>query len=87
MRVDVKENGVGIGPEFLPFIFERFLLADLQIIVLDDNPEMSDFLRFLLEKKGAVAQTFKSVSECLSALEKYTPDIILSEVSPFMICP
>lgn len=55
-------------------------LADLRILVVDDQVDARNLLTTVLEHCGAQVQTAASVEEALRVLETQTPDIILSDI-------
>ncbi|MEG4571480.1 response regulator [Microcoleus sp. N3A4] len=76
-------NGQGAGddwsqlndaPEALP------TLANLQLLVVDDDDDTREFLVTLLEQEGAMVRWATSVAGALAALESYWPDVLLSDI-------
>ncbi|MDZ8183384.1 MAG: PAS domain-containing protein [Nostoc sp. ChiSLP02] len=55
-------------------------LADMQILMVDDDADTRDYIRFLLEQAGAKVILAASASEALKLLIQSTPDILLSDV-------
>lgn len=55
-------------------------LAGIRILVVDDDRDMSDALRSLLESYGGEVTTASSVAEALAALERSRPDVLLSDI-------
>lgn len=56
------------------------LLADLQILILEDEPDSADLLMFVLAQEGAIVRWVTNIQDALSILEKSSFDIILSNV-------
>jgi len=162
LKIRVSDSGQGIGPDFLPFIFERFRQADgtttrqhgglglglaivrhlvelhggtitaesagegkgstfiiklplapspqrnresrkttgslkekkdsnahfsspslddVQVLLVDDDPDTLQILSVLLVESKANVQTAASVSEALEVLEWYTPDVVVSDLA------
>lgn len=55
-------------------------LADLQLLVVDDDDDTREFLIALLEDEGAIVRSAASVAGALAALESYWPDLLLSDI-------
>ncbi|MEG4343701.1 response regulator [Microcoleus sp. A003_D6] len=55
-------------------------LANLQLLVVDDDDDTREFLVTLLEQEGAMVRSATSVAGALAALESYWPDVLLSDI-------
>lgn len=55
-------------------------LANLQLLVVDDDDDTREFLIALLEDEGAIVRSAASVAGALDALESYWPDLLLSDI-------
>ncbi|MEG4251230.1 response regulator [Microcoleus sp. Pol10D4] len=55
-------------------------LANLQLLVVDDDDDTREFLIALLEDEGAIVRSAASVAGALAALESYLPDLLLSDI-------
>jgi PAS domain S-box-containing protein len=55
-------------------------LADVQLLVVDDDDDTREFLMALLEHEGAIVRSVASVAEALAALEGDWPDVLLSDI-------
>lgn len=55
-------------------------LSGLHVLVVDDEPETRDLLRFLLEQCESVVATAASAAEALTVLAESQVDIIISDV-------
>ncbi|MDF0556202.1 PAS domain S-box protein [Kamptonema sp. UHCC 0994] len=55
-------------------------LSDLQVLVVDDETDTSEFLVALLEEYGATAIAVASVGEAIAVLEGWQPDILVSDI-------
>jgi PAS domain S-box-containing protein len=59
---------------------ERFVLADRTILVVDDEADVRDVLRVVLEEHGARVMSAGSVDEALACYEARRPDLVLSDI-------
>jgi DNA-binding response OmpR family regulator len=50
-----------------------------RIVVVDDEPDVLDLLRYNLEKERAQVQTFTNGRDALTAIREQRPDLILSD--------
>ncbi|MFN6559312.1 MAG: PAS domain-containing protein [Nostoc sp. ChiSLP01] len=55
-------------------------LADMQILMVDDDADTRDYISFLLEQAGAKVTLAASAHEALQLLKQSTPDILVSDV-------
>jgi PAS domain S-box-containing protein len=55
-------------------------LANLQLLVVDDDDDTRKFMIALLEHEGAVVRSASSVAGALAALESSWPDVLLSDI-------
>ena len=55
-------------------------LVGIRILVVDDDRDMQDALRFLLESYGAEVKTASSAADALAELERSRPDVLLSDI-------
>lgn len=56
-------------------------LAGLQILVVDDESDMREYLTFVLEQHGAQVTTAATATAALQNLAQLKPDILLSDIS------
>jgi CheY-like chemotaxis protein len=59
---------------------ERRLLADLKVLVVDDDPTALELLPRLLGRAGAQVHTANSAEAGLAALLAFHPDVLVSDV-------
>jgi len=55
-------------------------LARVKIVVVDDEPDNLELLRFLLDEEGATVSAFTSPLTALQALAQSPPDLLLSDI-------
>ncbi|MBN3910503.1 MAG: response regulator [Nostoc sp. NMS1] len=55
-------------------------LAGLKVLVVDDEADTRNFLRFMFEEYGAIATAVASVDEALAVLEQAKADILISDI-------
>jgi len=55
-------------------------LVGVKILVVDDEKDTCDMLRFLFNSVGAVVETASSVETALQALDQWAPDILVSDI-------
>ena len=60
---------------------ERHLLEGIRVLVVDDDEDLRDTLKFVLEYYGAEVTVAASVAEALAALERSRPDVLLSDLA------
>lgn len=55
-------------------------LANLQILLVDDDPDTRQFQAFLLQQNGAIVTAVDSGLAALQALEQFIPNVLVSDV-------
>jgi signal transduction histidine kinase/ActR/RegA family two-component response regulator len=55
-------------------------LSNLNILVVDDEPDTLEFLSFFLSEQGANIQAVKSVAEAIACFNSTIPDLIISDL-------
>ncbi|HEY9656013.1 MAG TPA: ATP-binding protein, partial [Crinalium sp.] len=55
-------------------------LENLQILLVDDDPDTREFQAFLLQENGAIVTAVDSGLAALQALEQFIPDVLVSDV-------
>ncbi|MCA1992786.1 MAG: PAS domain S-box protein [Coleofasciculus sp. S288] len=66
-------NSLTTVPDTLP-------LANIRVLVVDDEADSRDFLAFVLEQAGGEVTATASASEALQVLMQLKPDILLSDI-------
>ncbi|MEH2178640.1 PAS domain-containing hybrid sensor histidine kinase/response regulator [Nostoc sp.] len=59
---------------------ESLLLADTQVLVVDDEPDIRDLLTFILQDYGVQVTAVSSAQEALQALSESIPDVLISDI-------
>jgi len=59
---------------------QESLLCGVQILLVDDQPDVRDFFSFALEQYGATITVVESASEALETLPQLKPDVLLSDI-------
>ncbi|MEH2128937.1 protein kinase domain-containing protein [Nostoc sp.] len=70
---DAKDNSSLVAAQSSP-------LAGLEILVVDDDADMREFLPFMLEQYGATVTVVASAIEALTALSQSQPNLIISDI-------
>ncbi|MBD1871019.1 response regulator [Cyanobacteria bacterium FACHB-471] len=60
--------------------FQKSLLAELTVLLVEDEPELKALLTFILEGNGARIIPAGSAIEALNQLERRQPDVLVSNV-------
>jgi PAS domain S-box-containing protein len=56
------------------------VLHDLQVLVVDDEPDAQEMVREILEECGAQVRTTSSAAEAMRMIEERLPDVLVSDV-------
>jgi CheY-like chemotaxis protein len=51
------------------------------VLLVEDNPDTLDMLKFIFDESGAEVITATSVDEALDALERFKPDALVSDIA------
>ncbi|MEH2259534.1 AAA family ATPase [Nostoc sp.] len=70
---DAKDNSSLVAVQSSP-------LSGLEILVVDDDADMREFLPFMLEQYGATVTVVASAIEALTALSQSQPNLIISDI-------
>ncbi|MGB7444440.1 MAG: response regulator [Coleofasciculaceae cyanobacterium] len=57
------------------------LLHNLEVLVVEDEPDSLEFIQMVLEQEGARVRTAHSVREALTLLEQYLPEVLVSDIA------
>ena len=56
-------------------------LRGVRLLVVEDDPDTLDLLRFILDNRGAEVMTAASTAQALKALEHWRPNILVSDLA------
>jgi PAS domain S-box-containing protein len=56
-------------------------LDGVRVLLVEDNPETLEMLKFIFDESGAEAITTTSVDEALEALDRFKPDALVSDIA------
>jgi PAS domain S-box-containing protein len=56
-------------------------LDGVRVLVAEDNPDTLEMIRFILDESGAEVMTAESADEALKALERFKPDVLVSDIA------
>jgi CheY-like chemotaxis protein len=59
---------------------DSLTLQGIRVLVVDDDNDTRDFIEFLLQQAGAIVTTSASAKEALTALMRFQPDVLLSDI-------
>lgn len=68
-------------PTSPPVAQDRWNLADVRIVVVDDDPDSLELLQVLLEQQGANVTAFTAPTTALQSLTRATFDLLISDIS------
>ena len=58
----------------------RYSLEGLKLLVVDDERDARELIRFVLEEHGAMVRSASSVAEALNAIRAMRPDVLVSDI-------
>ena len=67
-------------PESQSHPLTELLLAGLQVLVVDDEPDTREFIAIALQQYGAVVKAVASAPEAMGVLEGWQPDVLVSDI-------
>jgi signal transduction histidine kinase/response regulator of citrate/malate metabolism len=56
-------------------------LKGLKILLVDDEPDSLEFVRFLLEEHGAIVQMARSADEAIAQFQVFCPALLVSDIA------
>ncbi|MFN6570767.1 PAS domain S-box protein [Dendronalium sp. ChiSLP03b] len=75
-----SEQVRGEEKEPVPFTPQPRLLADMQILIVDDEPDIRDLVSFILQEYGVQVTAVASAKEALQSLSESIPDVLISDI-------
>lgn len=79
-RERTSDPGGRRAPEELEGPASSASLAGLRVLVVDDEPDAREILAAILEANGAITKAAASASEALSVVDRFEPDVVLSDI-------
>jgi PAS domain S-box-containing protein len=79
--VNTEEASIGSASAFRAIAPEASPLAGVRILVVDDEPDSLELLRFILEEAGANVRTASSGSVALEILPQFNPNLLVSDIA------
>ena len=67
-------------PQLQPEIRQRSDLVGLKLLVVDDEPDTCELLRFVFDECGAIVEIAQNVNAALEVFDKWHPDILISDI-------
>ncbi|MBO0724509.1 MAG: PAS domain S-box protein [Blastocatellia bacterium] len=80
-----RQEGTGVEP--MPPAKERKILETsgrldgARVLLVEDNPETLELLKFIFDEAGAEVITATSVDDALETLERFQPDALISDIA------
>jgi hypothetical protein len=59
---------------------ERHELVGFKVLVVDDEPDTCELLRYILNQAGAIVETANSADQGLQLFDAWQPDILVSDI-------
>lgn len=57
------------------------ILENIKVLIVDDEADALDLLNFVLKNHGADVRAFCKADEALQSVEKFDPDVLISDIS------
>lgn len=77
-RAQGGQSGAGNGAALVPSCASP--LANLRVLLIDDDADARDVIAFSLEQAGATVTVGASATEAMHALEQAVPDVLVSDI-------
>ncbi|WP_009631997.1 response regulator [Synechocystis sp. PCC 7509] len=77
----IFEPIINVKPEISPEITPPLPLADIRILVVDDEIDSLELLAFTLEESGAMIKPVSCASDALEAIAQFEPDILIGDIA------
>jgi CheY-like chemotaxis protein/two-component sensor histidine kinase len=79
-REEKLAPGTGSSSNLPMRIGERDELVGIKILVVDDEKDTAELLRFVLNQAGAIVETANGAEEALHLLVSFQPDLLVSDI-------
>jgi PAS domain S-box-containing protein len=67
--------------EAQPLSLDAATLAGIRVLAVDDQPDMLNLIKFVLEEFGAEVQAVTTAAAALERLSQFKPDILVSDIA------
>jgi PAS domain S-box-containing protein len=82
LRPEGPETEPAPAPEIeRKVINESHRLDEVRVLLVEDNPETLDMLKVIFEESGAEVIAATSLDEALDALDRFRPDVLVSDIA------
>lgn len=78
---DPRQQSAVPKPSLKAATNDRDELVGLKILVVDDEPDTCEMLRFVFDECGCIVHTAHSAAEALELFDSWQPDILVSDIS------
>lgn len=75
-----SEDEAQLSTQFSSLNFVNSTLANLRILVVDDEPDTLDMVSFTLEQYGAMVRKAPTAMQALEIFQEWLPDMLLSDI-------
>jgi PAS domain S-box-containing protein len=80
VRQDYTEQRVVQRPSLKTALKDRHELIGIKILIVDDERDTCDLLRFIFNECGSIVQIASSTKEAVTAFDTFAPDILVSDI-------
>jgi len=80
VRLPVTGAAVGPSETSCPNSAPAANLVDTRVVLVDDDPDVLDLLRRVLEDAGAQVLAVRSGAAALERLDEFSPDVLVSDI-------
>src|SRR5262249_44735297 len=80
LRTDVARRRAVEKPMLVEALRGRDDLVGLKVLIVDDEADTCDMLRFVFHECGAIVETAQSAKAALEIFDKWQPNILVSDI-------